>query len=41
MKHIGAAFIFMLDMIIFVLLGMLFGLVFIGAQIASWTEAEQ
>jgi len=40
MKHIGSGCIFMLDMIVFVLLGLLFGIVFVGAQIASWTGSE-
>lgn len=41
MKRIGAVIVFILDLLAFMLLGLLFGLVFIGAQIASWTRSEQ
>lgn len=41
MKHIGAALLFVLDAFAAVLMGLLFGLVFVGAQIASWTKAEE
>lgn len=40
MKRIGAAIIFVLDMIAFLLLGVLFGIVFVGVQIGSWTGSR-
>lgn len=40
MKHIGAAALFVLDTVAFMLLGVLFGIVFIGAQVASWTGSD-
>ena len=34
---IGAAILFILDVAAFVCLGVLFGITFIGVQLASWT----
>jgi len=38
---IGSAIIFVLDTVAFMLLGVLFGIVFIGVQVASWTGSEK
>lgn len=38
---IGSAIIWVLDIVATVLAGVLFGIVFIGAQVASWTGSEK
>ena len=40
MKHIGGAIIFILDVLAFLCLGVLFGITFIGIQVASWTGSK-
>lgn len=40
MKRIGSIIIFALDMLAFMLLGVLFGITFIGVQVASWTGSK-
>jgi len=40
MKFIGTAIIFALDVLAFVLLGVLFFLTFVGVQVASWTGSK-
>ena len=40
MKHIGAAVIFILDVLAHVALGILFLVTFVGVQVASWTGSK-
>ena len=40
MKHIGGAALFVVDIAITLVVGVLFGLTFIGVQVASWTGSK-
>lgn len=40
MKKLGAAIIFVLDILATLLVGVLFGITFIGVQVASWTGSK-
>ena len=40
MKHIGAAALFVVDILITLVVGVLFGLTFIAVQIGSWTGSK-
>ena len=40
MKHIGAAALFVVDILITPVVGVLFGLTFIAVQIGSWTGSK-
>ena len=40
MKKLGGIIIFVLDVLAFLCLGVLFGITFIGVQVASWTGSK-